>query len=283
MMNSLSPSLALSAPALNLPRWRSHLGAAGVAVTLHVAVAAALLGHDYTPQLPAPVVPVITTQLISLPPPAPVEPAPPQPLAFEPPPPPEAVAPPPVLQPPAPLPPSAAELAFKREQQREVEVRKQERLAEQQRRRDDARQQQAREQQQQQERVQQQAREQAERDIAQARETQRLADQRRLAEEKARAAAASQHYLPISKKAPDYPQKALDKGVQGECTVSYTVDTQGRVRDPQVLDGCHPWFAQPSLQAARTFKYQPRMVEGRAVEVAGVKNTFHYSIEQGSR
>ncbi|MCU1747020.1 energy transducer TonB, partial [Pseudomonas sp. 20P_3.2_Bac5] len=154
------------------------------------------------------------------------------------------------------------------------EVRRQERVAEQQRRRDEARQRED------QARAQQQ---QAAREAAEARETQRLATERRAADERARAAAASSQYLPISKQAPDYPQRALDKGVQGDCTVSYTVDTSGRVRDPRVLDGCHPWFAQPSLQAARTFKYQPRVVDGRAVEVPGVKNTFHYSIEQGVR
>ncbi|WP_095155252.1 energy transducer TonB [Pseudomonas sp. Irchel 3E13] len=277
-MSSLSLALPVSAPSFNLPRWRGHVGAAGIAVALHAALAVVLLGHDYTPRLPTPVVPVITTQLVSLPPSAPVEPveavvpavAVPEPAAaIEPPPP-----PPQVLTPPAPVPPSAAELAFKREQQREADVRRQERVAEQQRRRDETRQHEE------QARVQQ---EQAAREAAEARETQRLATERRAADERARAAAASSQYLPISKQAPDYPQRALDKGVQGDCTVSYTVDTSGRVRDPRVLDGCHPWFAQPSLQAARTFKYQPRVVDGRAVEVPGVKNTFHYSIEQGVR
>ncbi|MCU1725178.1 energy transducer TonB [Pseudomonas sp. 5P_5.1_Bac1] len=274
-MSSLSLALPVSAPSFNLPRWRGHVGAAGIAVALHAALAVVLLGHDYTPRLPTPVVPVITTQLISLPPSAPVEPlapplAVPEPAAaIEPPPP-----PPQVLTPPAPVPPSAAELAFKREQQREADVRRQERVAEQQRRRDEARQRED------QARAQQ---EQAAREAAEVRETQRLATERRAADERARAAAASSQYLPISKQAPDYPQRALDKGVQGDCTVSYTVDTSGRVRDPRVLDGCHPWFAQPSLQAARTFKYQPRVVDGRVVEVPGVKNTFHYSIEQGVR
>ena len=272
-MSAMSLPLSIPAPAFSLPKWRGHAGAAGIAVTLHVVVAVALLGHDYTPQLPAPVVPVITTQLISLPAPVAeprVEPAPVEPVV------PAVVEPPPpqsVQQAPAPVVPSEAELAFKREQQRE----KQERVAEQKRQREELRQRQE------QARQDQLRQEQLAREQAEAREVQRLAAERRAADERARAAAASQHYLPISKKAPDYPQRALDKGVQGDCTVSYTVDVQGRVRDPQVLEGCHPWFAQPSLQAARAFKYQPRLVDGRAVEVAGVKNTFHYSIEQGVR
>jgi len=269
-MNAMSLPLAVSAPPFDLAKWRGHAGAAGVAVALHVALAVALLGHDYTPTLPAPVVSVITTQLVSVPAPVvepvvePVVPVEPVPAVIESPRPPEPV------KAPAPVVPTEAELAFKRE--------KQERVAEQKRQREETRQRQE------QQRLEQARQEQQAREATEAREAQqRLAAERRAAEERARAAAASQQYLPIAKKAPDYPQRALDKGVQGDCTVSYTVDTQGRVRDPQVLDGCHPWFAQPSLQAARSFRYQPKMVDGRAVEVPGVKNTFHFSIEQGSR
>ncbi|EGH46885.1 hypothetical protein ALQ93_200217 [Pseudomonas syringae pv. pisi] len=40
---------------------------------------------------------------------------------------------------------------------------------------------------------------------------------------------------------------------------------------------------RPSLTAAQTFRYQPRIVEGRAVTVSGVKNTFHYRIKQDYR
>lgn len=271
MMSSLSLAMSPTVPVLNLPNWRGHAGAAGIAVALHVALGVALLGHDYRAQLPVPVVPVITTQLVSVPLPAPVAPEVLPPPAIAPPPEPE------VVSAPAPVVPSEAELAFKRERQREVEVRKQERIAEQQRRRDEARQRQEQERARQaQDRLEQQ------RVAQEAAEAQRAAAERRAADDRARAA-ASQQYLPVSKKAPDYPQRALDKGVQGDCTVSYTVDGQGRVRDPQVLDGCHPWFAQPSLQAARSFRYQPRLVDGRAVEVPGVKNTFHYSIDQGVR
>ncbi|RMM28638.1 putative TonB protein [Pseudomonas syringae pv. pisi] len=37
------------------------------------------------------------------------------------------------------------------------------------------------------------------------------------------------------------------------------------------------------MTAAQTFRYQPRIVEGRAVTVSGVKNTFHYRIKQDYR
>ncbi|RMM94820.1 TonB protein [Pseudomonas savastanoi pv. glycinea] len=119
-------------------------------------------------------------------------------------------------------------------------------------------------------------------------EQQRQAEQARQSAERARqaqqsaqqqAAADSSQYQPLSKEAPDYPERALDKGIEGDCTVVYDVSPQGTVVNPQVQGACHPLFIRPSLAAAQTFRYQPRVVEGRAVSVSGVKNTFHYRIK----
>ncbi|RMR08339.1 Cell envelope bioproteinsis protein TonB [Pseudomonas savastanoi pv. glycinea] len=95
----------------------------------------------------------------------------------------------------------------------------------------------------------------------------------------AQASVDSRQYLPLSKEAPDYPQRALDKNIEGDCTVEYTVTPEGKVENPKVLDGCHPMFMRPSLAAAMTFRYQPRTVDGRAVSVPAVRNTFHYRIK----
>ena len=104
------------------------------------------------------------------------------------------------------------------------------------------------------------------------------ADNARRAQQAA-AAADVRQYLPISKQAPDYPQRALDKGIEGDCTVEYSVTPQGKVDNPKVVGNCHPAFIRPSLAAATTFRYQPRLVDGQAVTVPGVRNTFHYKIQ----
>jgi len=87
------------------------------------------------------------------------------------------------------------------------------------------------------------------------------------------------HYSPLQKEAPVYPQRALDKGVQGTCTIQYTVNTQGLVENPVALDDCHALFIKPSLEATKSFRYSPRMIDGQAVKVSNVKNTFKYRIE----
>ncbi|MFN2275592.1 MAG: energy transducer TonB [Anaerolineales bacterium] len=89
-------------------------------------------------------------------------------------------------------------------------------------------------------------------------------------------------YLPIVKVAPIYPQRALSRGIEGYCMVQYTVTRQGTIRDPFVIeDQCtNSMFHRPSLQAALKFKYKPRVIDGQAVEVPGVRNKFTYVIEE---
>lgn len=87
-----------------------------------------------------------------------------------------------------------------------------------------------------------------------------------------------ERYKPIEKQAPDYPRGALRKGLQGDCTVRYSVNTRGEVESPEVLGDCHPLFKKPSLEAAKTFRYSPRMVNGKAVAVQNVHNTFEYRL-----
>jgi len=261
-------ALGLSAPPAPVLTQRRWTGAAGAALTtlgLHAGLFVLLL-TSWTPTMDAPVATqVMQTQLISLPPPVPVLPEPPVAKPVEAPPPPVQVEAPPQVE--------QADLAFKRaEREREAEQqRKQqlERRREEQRRRDE---QQRREQ----EHLAEQARLDAQRRQAEATARAEAAERARQA---AAAEAASRQYLPIAKKPPVYPQRALDAGLQGACTVSYTVDVQGRVHSPKVVGDCHPLFIRPSLIAAQSFRYQPRIVDGRAVEVPNVQNTFHYRIE----
>jgi protein TonB len=87
-------------------------------------------------------------------------------------------------------------------------------------------------------------------------------------------------YLPIVKVAPIYPRRAQTRGISGYCIVEYTVTTSGAIRDPVAVD-CQPEgvFEKASVKAALKFKYKPRVVDGEAIEVAGVQNKFTYELE----
>ena len=88
-------------------------------------------------------------------------------------------------------------------------------------------------------------------------------------------------YLPIVKVAPIYPRRAQTRGITGYCIVEYTVTTSGAIRDPKPVD-CQPSgvFEKASVKASLKFKYKPRVVDGVAIEVAGVQNKFTYELEQ---
>ncbi|WP_256582985.1 energy transducer TonB [Pseudomonas sp. HMWF032] len=253
-------------PRLPISRLR-NAQAALLTLALHGLVLALLLANWPVEKPPAPSINTISMQLLSLPPPVPVVEVPPTV---------PVVAPTPEVR--VPVEPQVeprlaqqnleqAALARKRVEQKRLEQERQ-RLAHQ-------RQEQAR--QEQQEREQAQQRQDAEQLAAQQR--QQAADAAAEQARQAQAAAASRQYLPIAKQAPTYPQRALDKGIEGECTVSYTVNAQGRVEQPEVVGACHPLFIRPSLAAAQSFRYQPRVIDGRAVAVPNVKNTFNYRIE----
>ncbi len=93
--------------------------------------------------------------------------------------------------------------------------------------------------------------------------------------------ASDGEYLPIVKVAPIYPRRAQSRGIEGYCTVEYTVTKAGTVRNPVAID-CKPKgvFDRASLKAAKKFKYKPRVVDGNPIDVAGVKNKFTYQLEQ---
>ena len=88
-------------------------------------------------------------------------------------------------------------------------------------------------------------------------------------------------YLPLVKVAPIYPRRAQTRGISGYCIVEYTVTTSGAIRDPVAVD-CQPSgvFEKASVKASTKFKYKPRVVDGEAIEVAGVQNKFTYELEQ---
>ncbi len=94
-------------------------------------------------------------------------------------------------------------------------------------------------------------------------------------------------YLPIVKVPPEYPSIALSRGIEGYCTVVYTVTKTGSTRDVQPVPGeCLTKDGQPtsvfdrvSVRAASKFKYKPKVVDGKPIEVSGVKNRFTFEMK----
>ena len=88
-------------------------------------------------------------------------------------------------------------------------------------------------------------------------------------------------YLPIVKVAPQYPRRALSRGIEGYVIVEYTVTKLGTVKDPRVVEGKpQGTFDRDAIKSALRYKYKPRVVDGEPIEVKGVRTRITFELEE---
>jgi protein TonB len=88
-------------------------------------------------------------------------------------------------------------------------------------------------------------------------------------------------YLPIVKVAPVYPRRAQTRGIEGHVLLEFVVTKTGAVRDPVVIESKPPGiFDNAAIQAALKFKYKPKVVNGEAIDVAGVRNLITFELAE---
>ena len=93
--------------------------------------------------------------------------------------------------------------------------------------------------------------------------------------------ASDGEYLPIVKVAPQYPRRALKRGLEGDVILEYTVTKQGSVRSPKVLQSSDPVFNKAAIDSAMRYKYKPRVINGQAQEVPGVRTRIKFRMNKG--
>lgn len=103
-------------------------------------------------------------------------------------------------------------------------------------------------------------------------------------------------YLPIVKVQPQYPRRALSRGLAGYVIVEFTVSAQGTVKDPFVVENCghipnarspvdcvdnpNSVFDSAAVKAALKFKYKPKVIDGNPVETGGVQNKIVFELAE---
>jgi protein TonB len=88
-------------------------------------------------------------------------------------------------------------------------------------------------------------------------------------------------YLPIVKVSPVYPRRAQTRGIEGYVLLEFIVTRTGAVTDPVVLESKPPGiFDRAAVNAALKFKYKPKVVNGEAIDVAGVRNRITFELEK---
>ena len=87
-------------------------------------------------------------------------------------------------------------------------------------------------------------------------------------------------YLPIVKVAAIYPRRAQSRGIEGFVIVEFIVTKTGAVTNAVVVKAePEGVFDRAALDAVAKFKYKPRVVDGVAMEVAGVQNKISFEID----
>jgi len=92
--------------------------------------------------------------------------------------------------------------------------------------------------------------------------------------------ASDGEYLPIVKVAPQYPRQALKRKLEGEVVLEYTVTRLGSVTNAKVLYSTDPVFNKAAVDSALRYKYKPRVVEGQAIEVSGVRTRIKFRLNK---
>lgn len=86
-------------------------------------------------------------------------------------------------------------------------------------------------------------------------------------------------YLPQSIHTPEYPLSALRKNIQGYVKVAFTINEQGIIRQPSIIESVpHAVFDVAVLDALAHYRFVPQRLNGQPVAVHDVRQTFTFRL-----
>jgi protein TonB len=86
-------------------------------------------------------------------------------------------------------------------------------------------------------------------------------------------------FLPIFRAPPIFPRRALERGVCGWVELSFTVTSAGTTRDAVVIQSSSSMFERNAVKAALKYKYKPRQVGGKPVDVPDVGILISFKVD----
>jgi TonB family protein len=86
---------------------------------------------------------------------------------------------------------------------------------------------------------------------------------------------SSSDRIPSVTAAPQYPETARRDRIEGEATVCYSIDKDGRIHRPAVRNSSHKIFAKPALKAIRQSSYEP-LRPGQQISLVKTCRTFRF-------
>ncbi len=87
--------------------------------------------------------------------------------------------------------------------------------------------------------------------------------------------------IPLVRINPEYPQRARSRGIEGWVQVEFTISPAGTVADAKVVDADPKGlFEKAAIEAISRWKYNPKVVDGRAMERRGVGVVLTFKLEK---
>jgi protein TonB len=94
-------------------------------------------------------------------------------------------------------------------------------------------------------------------------------------------AGSDRDVIPLVRINPDYPPRALSRGLEGWVQVQFTITATGTVKDAIVVTAePRNIFDDAALKAIARWRYNPKVENGTAVERVGVQTIIRFQLEQ---
>jgi protein TonB len=92
-------------------------------------------------------------------------------------------------------------------------------------------------------------------------------------------ASADGDAVPMVRVPPQYPERALQRGIEGRVLVEFTITKSGSVKDAKVV-AYEPStiFNKAAIKAVEQWKYNPKIVNGKPVEQPGVRIAIPFKL-----
>ena len=94
------------------------------------------------------------------------------------------------------------------------------------------------------------------------------------------ASGSDRDVIPLVRIPPEYPQRAATRGVEGWVIVQFTITAAGTVKDAKVVNADPKGiFDDAAIKAILRWRYNPKVVDGVAVERVGVQTKLTFQLE----
>jgi protein TonB len=86
--------------------------------------------------------------------------------------------------------------------------------------------------------------------------------------------------IPLVRVPPDYPPRALNRGIEGWVLVEFTITGAGAVKDAKVVDAKPAnIFNEAALKSIARWRYNPKIENGQPVERVGMRTIIRFNLE----